>query len=175
MSSSISHSFAQALINTKDPSHYTRLVVPELTDTPQAVQDGAIPPLKKVTGRAKSSRNWKRVHAREDKSNSNLMMCLMTPIMPPTRRLTLIQKRCHPLEPLTLCLIHGTITLSAGVGYGIPDPQGCPLFDSYDLRHPCYAEWDPPERIEVPTRCKDRFKITSLGGRGKNIRKMPLW
>ncbi|CAH2319653.1 Hypothetical predicted protein, partial [Pelobates cultripes] len=46
-------------------------VISDLSDSPLSVQDGALPPCKRATGRAKSSRNWKWAHAQDDGSDSN--------------------------------------------------------------------------------------------------------
>ncbi|XP_053321093.1 uncharacterized protein LOC128492534 [Spea bombifrons] len=37
--------------------------------------------------------------------------------------------------------------MAVGVDFCVKDPQGTPLFDPDDLRHPRSAEWDPPAHI----------------------------
>ncbi|CAH2284322.1 Hypothetical predicted protein [Pelobates cultripes] len=59
----------------------------------------------------------------------------------------------------------GLLAGSAGDGAALLDPQGNPLLDTDDLRHPRLAEWEPPGHI---TRYVARRMRTPLSKEGRN-------
>ncbi|CAH2293426.1 Hypothetical predicted protein [Pelobates cultripes] len=99
-----------------------------------AVQDGALP-RNRAAGRAKSTRKGKRARVHDnDASNSDPS----GEIGSDTTDYTSYEEGDSDAEAGS-----DASALPPSEEQGICDPQGYPLFDPDDLRHPRSAEWDP--------------------------------
>ncbi|CAH2246084.1 Hypothetical predicted protein [Pelobates cultripes] len=103
-----------------------------------AVQDGAFL-RKRAAGRAKSARKWKRARALDD-DGSDTDQTGESDSDPPDYASYEEGVSGDEAE-------FNASALPPGEGQDICDPQGYPLFNPDDLRHPRSAEWDPPAHI----------------------------
>ncbi|CAH2276052.1 Hypothetical predicted protein [Pelobates cultripes] len=123
---------------TKHISPNVTHVLPALTDMPMAVQDRALL-RKRAAGRAKSARKWKRARAHVNEGSDSDLSGETDSDAPDYAS---YEEGGSDAEAGS-----DASALPPGGGQGICDPQGYPLFDPDDLRHPRSAEWDPPEHI----------------------------
>ncbi|CAH2315326.1 Hypothetical predicted protein [Pelobates cultripes] len=135
--------------HANDPHHTQE--IPGLTDTPQAVYDGAQQPRIGATGWAKAARHWKRTRAQDVMSDSDKREEEGSddPYSDQYEE-KISEGEDLPGKQFPSAMAKAVLTTAPSDETGsskVQDTKATLLFDPDNLRHPRSAEWEPPEHI----------------------------
>ncbi|CAH2312094.1 Hypothetical predicted protein [Pelobates cultripes] len=142
----------------------------------EAVTEGAPPMRKRAPGRVKKARLWKWARAHEEGSDTDRSVEADSDVMEYDSYDEVESGEDLPHTGLTPSgnsnTTRGPPPGHTGYSKTLLDPQGNPLFNPDDLRHPRSAEWEPPGHIAQYVARRMRTPL-SKEGRNKFLAECP--